>query len=167
MSEVKGDRIPAGVLYFPASLDYTTDGEGRFRMKGFLNGNTEALKCADDALPIKGASEYISAALENPAQRTSVMKEDVFLQFLDYAKFVAEQATNEIKSGYVKATPYKDGCKFCKYGGMCGFKKDVARERKEAKIAPKEIAGIAEAVKAAQAAKNAENAQENSEGGEE
>ena len=47
MSEVKGERIPAGVFYFPASVDYSDGEEGKFRMQGFLNGDREALLCGD------------------------------------------------------------------------------------------------------------------------
>ena len=86
MSELKGERVPAGVFYFPASVNYATDDEGRFRMRGFMNGAEEALLCGDKSLSqgeetVK--SEYFPAALKNSAMAKRVMDEDTFRDFLD------------------------------------------------------------------------------------
>ena len=143
MSELKGERIPAGVFYFPASIDYASEDEGRFRMKGFLNGDRDALLCGDVYLTEEKKSEYFAAALTNNAKATKVMEESVFRDFLDYAVLVSRRASAELKDGYIAPTPYDDGCKYCKYGGMCGFDCDVRRPRKESKIEPKTIAAIA------------------------
>ena len=143
MSELKGERIPAGVFYFPASIDYASEDEGRFRMKGFLNGDRDALLCGDVHLTEEKKSEYFAAALTNNAKATKVMEEPVFRDFLDYAVLVSRRASAELKDGYIAPTPYDDGCKYCKYGGMCGFDCDVRRPRKESKIEPKTIAAIA------------------------
>ena len=71
------------------------------------------------------------------------MDEEVFRDFLDYSVHVARQGCKELKEGYIAPTPYEDGCKFCKYGGMCGFDCDTHKPRKESKIEPKTIAAIA------------------------
>ncbi len=143
MSQLKGERIPAGVFYFPASIEYANDGEGRFRMKGFLNGEREALLCGDVHLTEEKKSEYFSASLKNGATATKVMDEQTFRDFLDYAVLVSRKGSQELKEGYIAPTPYEDGCKFCKYGGMCGFDCDTHKPRKESKIEPKTIAAIA------------------------
>ena len=146
MSELKGERVPAGVFYFPASVDYTTSTDGRFRMKGFMNGDEEALVCGDKSLTReteKVKSEYFDAALKNDPRTKRVMKEDVFRDFLDYAVFVARQGASEMKKGFIAASPYTDSCKYCKYGGMCGFNKDETRERKETSVDTGAIAKIA------------------------
>ena len=143
MSELKGERIPAGVFYFPASVAYDSEEEGRFRMKGFLNGDKDALLCGDKNLSGKKKSEFFPAALENERTSKRVMDEQTFRDFLDYSVFVARQGCTELKEGYIAATPYESGCQYCKYGGMCGFNKDCAQPRKEKTIDPAEIAEIA------------------------
>ena len=142
MSAVKGERIPAGVLYFPAAMQYSDKDEGRFRMKGFLNGDEKALLCGDKNLTADKKSEYFSAALKNTAKATKIMDEQTFRDFLDYAQLAAGQACEELKGGYIEATPYEKSCDYCKYNGMCGFSADGGCVRKEEKIEPKEIAEI-------------------------
>ena len=146
MSELKGERVPAGVFYFPASVQYATDDEGRFRMRGFLNGSEEALRSGDKDLAKAGEkvkSEYFPAALVNGTQAKRVMDEETFRDFLDYSVYVARQGCQELKEGYIAASPYGDACKYCKYGGMCGFNKDCATARKEPSIDSTAIAKIA------------------------
>lgn len=146
MSELKGERIPAGVFYFPASINYATDDEGRFRMRGFLNGSEEALRCGDKHLAQNGEtvkSEYFPAALKNSASAKRVMEEETFRDFLDYSVHVARQGCQELKEGYIAASPYDGSCDYCKYGGMCGFNKDCAQPRKEPAVDTGMIAKIA------------------------
>ncbi|MBQ9714423.1 MAG: PD-(D/E)XK nuclease family protein [Clostridia bacterium] len=143
MSELKGERVPAGVFYFPASVGYTDEDEGRFRMKGFLNGERDALLCGDKNLTEEKKSEYFAAALKNGASAKKVMDEETFRNFLDYAVFVARKGAAELKEGYIAPTPYEGGCEYCKYGGMCGFDKESCVPRKEGHIDPKTIAEIA------------------------
>jgi len=146
MSELKGERVPAGVFYFPASVNYATEDEGRFRMRGFLNGDEEALLCGDKNLSKETEtvrSEYFPAALKNSALSKRVMDEETFRDFLDYSVHVARQGCNELKEGYIAASPYEGKCQYCKYGGMCGFDKDTAQPRKEASIDSAAIAKIA------------------------
>ncbi len=145
MHEVKGDRIPAGVFYFPASTSYSDEEGGRFRMKGFLNGDEGALKAGDTSLGDDAKSEHFDATLHTNNRRTKVMKGSTFADFLEYGVLVAEQGAEEIKEGFIAPTPYKDKCTYCKYGGMCGFQRDHVKERKEQKIEPAEIAAIARA----------------------
>ncbi|MBQ8394509.1 MAG: PD-(D/E)XK nuclease family protein [Clostridia bacterium] len=143
MSELKGERIPAGVFYFPAAVDYSEGDEGRFRMKGFLNGDEGALRAGDRNITETDKSEYFPAALKNSAVTKRVMDGNTFRDFLDYAVFVARQGAKELKEGYIAPTPYDGNCKYCKYGGMCGFNKDVAKPRKEKAIEPNTLATIA------------------------
>ena len=143
MSELKGERVPAGVFYFPASLDYADGEEGRFRMKGFLNGDREALLCGDKGLTEEKKSEYFPAALKNGGTAQRVMDEQTFRDFLDYAVFVARQGVRELKDGYIAPSPYEGNCAYCKLGGMCGFDRELCAARKEESITTKMIAAIA------------------------
>jgi ATP-dependent helicase/nuclease subunit B len=146
MSELKGERVPAGVFYFPASMEFATEEEGRFRMRGFMNGSEEALLCGDKNLGVAGEkvkSEYFDAALKNGATKKKVMDEETFRDFLDYSVHVARQGCKELKEGFIAASPYEGKCEYCKYGGMCGFNKDTCKPRKEPSIETGTIANIA------------------------
>ena len=143
MSALKGERIPAGVFYFPASVDYADGEEGRFRMRGFLNGDEDALRAGDSGLTEDKQSEYFPAALKNNARSKRVMEEETFLDFLDYSVFVARQGCKELKEGYIAPTPYAAACEYCKFGGMCGFNGEKQTPRGEPSIEPAEIAKIA------------------------
>ena len=143
MSELKGERIPAGVFYFPASVGYEESGEARFRMQGFMNGDEEALLCGDKNLTEDKKSDYFPASLKNGATVKRVMDEKTFRDFLDYSVFAARQGCDELKKGNIEASPYEGSCTYCKYGGMCGFGKEGATARKESSIDPATIAEIA------------------------
>lgn len=136
MSAVRGDKIPAGVLYFPASIGFSDSAEGKFRMQGFLNGDVAALSCGDKTMSGSQKSQHFDAALEKN-RSGNVMPGDMFTDFLDYALYVSRGATQELKEGYVASSPVKtshhDSCKWCKYGGMCGFH----IERQQVRTAPK------------------------------
>ena len=143
MSALKGERVPAGVFYFPASIDYTEDTDNRFKMKGFLNGDEEALRCGDNTLTEEKPSEFFPASLKNNARSKRVMPEAVFRDFLDYSVLIARQGCNELKEGFIAPTPFEKGCEYCKYGGMCGFNRDSDAPRTENAIDPSTIAEIA------------------------
>ncbi len=142
MSALKGERIPAGVFYFPASVDYTLTDETRFQMKGFLNGDLEAVRSGDKTLTEEGESAFFPASLKPTASRR-VMDEETFRDFLDYSVLVARQGSKELKEGFVAPTPYDKSCNYCKYGGLCGFNRDKSSVRTESSIDPKTIAQIA------------------------
>jgi ATP-dependent helicase/nuclease subunit B len=142
MSAVKGERVPAGVFYFPASVDYTDSEEKKFQMQGFLNGDEDALRSGDKNISESKQSEYFPAALKNPRSKR-VMDEPTFRNFLDYAVLVARQGVQELKDGYIAPTPYGKTCEYCKYGGMCGFNGENCQPRNETNIDPAAIAEIA------------------------
>ncbi len=142
MSALKGERIPAGVFYFPAAVSFDEEDTKKFQMQGFLNGDEKALKRGDIHITEDRQSDYFPAALVNKTSKR-VMEEDVFCDFLDYSVFAARQAKKELKKGFVKATPYAGACEYCKYGGMCGFQKGISNERSEASIDTATVANLA------------------------
>ncbi len=143
MTEVMGDKIPAGVFYFPASVAYGDEEEGRFRMRGFINGDERALLAGDNTLVEGKKSEHFSAALKADSRQTKVMDEDTFRAFLDYGTLVAQRGAKELKDGFIAPSPYEGSCKYCKFGGMCGFSRDRGVERKSSSVSPAAIAEIA------------------------
>lgn len=145
MSALKGERIPAGVFYFPAVMQYEKEDTERFRMHGFLNGDEKSLLLGDPLLTQRKVSPFFSAGLNTSS--THVMDEATFRDFLDYSVYVARQATSEIKDGYVKATPYQQQCEHCRFGGMCGYQKDNDKPRSEVSVTAKQIAKIAKDIR--------------------
>lgn len=145
MSALKGERIPAGVFYFPAVMQYEKEGTKRFQMHGFLNGDEKALLLGDPSLAEQESSSFFSAGLKKADSR--VMDGETFRDFLDYAVYVARKATSEIKDGYVKATPYQGQCDFCRFGGMCGFQKGKDKPRAESSVSATQIAQIAKEIR--------------------
>ncbi len=146
MSTLKDERIPAGVFYFPASVAYTDGEEGKYQMKGFLNGDEAALRAGDIAITEDKQSEYFPAALKNTRSKR-VMEENVFRDFLDYAVYVSRQGSAELKEGYIAPTPYGTSCSYCKYGGMCGFNRETCTPRTEQSIDAPTIAEIAKTMR--------------------
>lgn len=143
MSALQGERIPAGVFYFPASVHYTEETENKFQMKGFLNGDKEAVLCGDNTLSDGESSAFFPATLGEKTRSKRVMEESVFRDFIDYSVHVARQGVKELKQGFVAPTPYGNSCDYCKYGGMCGFKKETVLPRLENAIDAPTIAEIA------------------------
>ena len=112
-------------------------------MKGFMNGDTDAIRCGDTTLQDGQTSEYFPAKLGDNSRNKRVMSEEVFRDFLDYAELVSRQGSAEIREGNVAPSPYKGSCDYCKYGGMCGFRVDCDHARNEPTIDPPTIANIA------------------------
>ena len=143
MSSLQGERTPAGVFYFPASLGYAETDEGRFKMKGFLNGDKDAVLCGDTALTDGASSDLFPATLAERSTSKRMMDESTFRDFIDYSVHVARKGVSELKQGFVAPTPYDTACSYCKYGGMCGFNKENCTPRKENAIDTTAIAEIA------------------------
>ncbi len=101
-----------------------------------------ALRAGDNDIAEEKKSEYFPAALKNNALSKRIMDEDVFRDFLDYSVLVAGQGCKELKEGYIAASPYAGSCDYCKYGGMCGFNRDVSMTRSVGSPDPKTIAEI-------------------------
>ena len=138
ISAIAGDRTPAGIFYFPASYDFKSDGEGRYRMVGYMNGDKDALLKGDKTLTDQEKSEFFDADLSEKKTKWMLPEED-FRDFIEYASYVAKQAKSELKSGYVEPTPYEGACKYCEYGGICGFNTCKEKPRKVGEVQVEEI----------------------------
>ena len=143
MSEVKGTRIPAGVFYFPAKVEYKTeaDSTGRYRMIGYMNGDLDALKAGDTSLKDGEMSEFFEARLDENKKLEKVMSKEDFELFLSYSTAVARRAKEELKDGFVVATPYEGVCDYCAYGGACG-RNCEEKARKATNVKPQKIAEL-------------------------
>ena len=143
MSAVLGDRTPAGVYYFPASVSYKNEGEdgGRYRMLGYMNGAIEAISAGDTTLEEGQKSEFFDAVLSQKNRSNKVMDEETFRNFLKYSDLVAKTARAELKEGFVEPSPYSGVCEFCKFGGACGRNGECS-PRKEKGVNERLIADV-------------------------
>ena len=148
MSAIKGDKTPAGVFYFPASVEYKKETEdmGRYRLLGYLNGDEEALKAGDRGIQDKEKSPFFDASLNDNGRLDKVMKGEEFVDFIDYAPLVASCARKELKEGFVQPSPYADTCRICRFGGACGWNTEE-QARAEKAVKPTTIAKIAKRAK--------------------
>lgn len=122
----------AGAFYFPAEEKFTPPDEVKFRMQGFFNRD-EAVRALMDT---SGAAE--SALFESGSRRG--MDEEVFSDFLDYARLVSLRAESEMQAGNVRPSPYDGTCEYCAFRGACGF---VGTPRKAQGVTCEEIAALA------------------------
>ena len=145
MTAAKGDKIPAGVFYFPASLSFSEERDVPFKMTGFFCGDAEALNAGDPvtAAGEKGAESEFFAAKNGETRNTHSMDRLTFSDFIDYSAYVSAGARKEIAQGFIGVSPHKDACKFCAFGGVCGFHPDKTACRKDDfTVTPERIASI-------------------------
>ena len=81
-----------------------------------------------------------SAFFESNSRRG--MDEDIFTDFLSYARLVAARAEEEMAGGNVRPSPYEGACDYCAFRGACGF---VGAPRKETGVTCEGIAAVARA----------------------
>ncbi len=145
MAAAKGDKIPAGVFYFPASLSFSDEDEVPFRMRGFFCGDADALTAGDPVMAAgeKGTESEFFTAKNGDTRNTHSMDRLTFLSFVEYSSFVAEGARKELKAGYIGVSPAKAACLYCPYGGICGFHPEKSVQRKEElNVKPERVASI-------------------------
>lgn len=137
MSALADERVPAGILYFPASNDFHDKKDKNFEMIGYVNDSIEALQTADKNFVPNGKTPVIQG------QKATMLSEEDLRSFIDYSVQVAKKAREEMAEGYVAASPYEEKCKYCKFGGVCGFNRVKDQPRKESGITAEKIAEIA------------------------
>lgn len=141
MSALAKEAVPAGVFYFPTSIQYDTKQEGKFQLKGFFNNDTLALRSGDNDICEEHVSEFFPASLKKSSAQSG-MDEQSFRDFIEYSTLVSKQGYTELKEGYVAPTPYEGACNTCKYGGMCGFNRETEKSRKERTASSSEVVEI-------------------------
>ncbi len=118
------DKIkPAGAYYYPVQNRYSKE-EFNYSMMGKTVGTDAIVSATDNTLSAGEKSKVVKIDLKKdgtPSKNSAVLTQSEMDKFVKYAKLVATNATNEIQSGYVEPSPYEGACKYCQYGGMCGF----------------------------------------------
>ncbi len=138
--------IPVAAYYFPAQVAFKSEEDGVFRMTGFMNGSDEVVRASDTTLEEGEKSKYINAAYMAKKNADTAMDPDTFMWFLDYSRQVAGNAAMEMKRGNITPSPAENTCKYCKYGGSCGFGvgRDGGERKADWSVKCRTIAQIAE-----------------------
>lgn len=113
---------PAGVLYFDARHDFSSNDEDSALLKGIVSGDSELLHAFDKNLDYGGKSDVLPIAMTNDGRyRGNMIAKDDLSVYEDYAAAVAASAVEECKSGFIQPKPDSESCNFCKYKPLCGF----------------------------------------------
>lgn len=138
LSAAAQGRTAAGAYYFPARAAYAAADEYPFRMKGLTDGADEIVRLSDTALQPGEKSRFIDAAM---GKKTRSLSGEDFADLLAYGALVARECVAEIRRGVIAASPYREACAYCPYGGLCGFD-PASGARKERSITKEEIVQI-------------------------
>lgn len=140
LAAASAGREPAGAYYFPAGGSFCDKGEEPYCMQGYTRGDDEVIRRSDSAVKEGEKSRFIGVYRGGRATKERLAPE-VFEPFLQYAALVAERGVGETAEGCIAPSPYKDACKYCPYGALCGYDPgDGAREEKGVKA--EDIAAI-------------------------
>lgn len=123
---------PVGSYYFPVHDKYSEENEKNYVMHGKTVNDADIITATDKNLLESKSSDVVSIKIKkdgNPYATSEVLSEDELKSYMKYAIKLSEKAVDEMNSGFIKPTPYKDKCKYCNYGGMCGFCIDSDAER--------------------------------------
>ena len=138
------DRGAVGAYYFPASVEYKSEADGVFRLKGFMDGSDDVVAASDKNVKPKEKSEYFDAYLSG-RKIDSAMDSQTFKSFLKYSHLLAKQGAEEMIDGNIIPSPAENACKFCRMGGSCNFGCGIdGEERKSPSVKCSSIALIAE-----------------------
>ncbi len=126
---VGGDK-PAGAYYYDVNDKFSKDGEKTPYMYGKTLDDEEVLKATDPNLAENRESEFVEG------KKNSLVSADYFDGYMKYAKKMAICAAENLKNGFILATPYEGACSYCSYKALCGRdpETDKAARRGGAKV---------------------------------
>jgi ATP-dependent helicase/nuclease subunit B len=111
-----------GMYYMPLSLPAAKEGETRRHvLRGVTAGSEEAVAALERHLD--GASEIVQGLRRNKDGKLSgnVCREEDMGVLTREAVAVAERTLSHMRRGEANVIPYKDACKYCKFGSVCRF----------------------------------------------
>ena len=114
-----------GGFYLPLHNEYKREVGNTYTLNGFFLNEEFVIKAFDNRLEPNLKSDIVNVRmLKDGTARKSSGKEldsDDLRSLKEYSKLVAEQAVDEIKSGYIAASPTKvsDPCRYCEFAQVC------------------------------------------------
>ncbi len=115
-----------GEFYLPLHNDYVREQKNNYSLKGFFLNDEQIVHALDTSLTPKMRSEIVNLTMskQNIANKTIGHKELDYSEMerlKHYAKLVSENATEEIRSGFIAASPSDVSlpCSYCPYNHIC------------------------------------------------
>lgn len=133
---IDGDKKPAGAYYYSVNDDFSS-GEKGIMLTGKTLGTDDIVTASDIDIKTAKKSNLINVKYvkgDKFSAYSHIFTEKEFDSHLEYSLKVSENCVDDMRSGFISATPYEGACTYCKYCAMCGF------SEKEGHIARKENA---------------------------
>ena len=115
-------RKPAGAYYSPIDMQFSSDSKDKLELNGKTVDDKQIIDATDiDAITSKHSSIFNAYTKDGKINKSPLLSEEEFNDYLKYSKLISINAINEISTGFIEPTPYDDSCVYCKFNGMCGF----------------------------------------------
>ena len=142
LNAVRAGKIPAGGYYFDLNDKYTAEGqaEKNYKMTGITSGSEDILQATDSGLTSESAAATVNVRKGKKGYLGDILPPDEFENYINYSLKVAAAAANYLECGLISPSPYSGSCKYCEFGGICGFDISNGQERAAQKISEADIA---------------------------
>lgn len=117
-----------GVFYFDCKFDFQEVDSGKSILKGLVENNDENLKLFDKSLKPGTKSDILSLGIskKDPKKYIGNCISKKSLDFyIEYALNLTRKACEEIKDGFIKASPDNLSCEYCNYKEICCYNKNL------------------------------------------
>lgn len=114
-----------GSFYLPLHNNYEREEENTYSLDGFFENTVDVVHALDVRLQPQDKSNIVNVTLTNKqiaAQNTNkALSPQKFSSLKQYAKQVSNLAVEEMRSGFIAASPldYKKACDYCPYMQIC------------------------------------------------
>lgn len=122
-----GDKKLGGIYYYEVNDKYQTESGEVNSYIGKTLCDSDVILATDTRLESALESKKYDIKMEEKGGERRVKNNAKILNsqeidaYMEYAKSICEVGSEELDSGYISPIPYKDSCKYCKFGGMCGY----------------------------------------------
>lgn len=129
--------IPSALLYYPALLKESKSSRGltleekeksvydRLKMNGIINSSSDVLDLFGEDLKC-----YTDSFVRDKLSFEKVFSMDDINNVFEYMINTIKTIGNNILDGKISVSPVEDGCKCCKFSGICKFDKKIDKTRK-------------------------------------
>lgn len=129
--------IPSALLYYPALLKESKSSRGltleekeksvydRLKMNGIINSSSDVLDLFGEDLKC-----YTDSFVRDKLSFEKVFSMDDINNVFEYMINTIKTIGNSILDGKISVSPVEDGCKYCKFSGICKFDKKIDKTRK-------------------------------------
>lgn len=133
---------PGGAYYSKISGDYKTLDDKTITLQGKTVNSEENIVNTDTEILDNKTSTIVDVKLNSKGYSSKkLIEEQDLLNLCEYAKLITSKATEDIKRGTILPSPLKDGCKYCKFKGLCGYDREARPMDRQCKQVGKSLIG--------------------------